>query len=143
MSATSYDLGGHASGLPHAAPIELGWRWAEAFNRRDADALVELADPNIAFYPTRLLGGHGPYVGHDRLRRWVADITQESPLSEQITDVRNGQPGHVVALGRVLAHGEPISPFAMWIELRDSRVVEARAYLSGEAEMERIGRIPT
>ena len=143
MIAASHDQQEHVAALPRVAAIELGRRWADAFNRRDGDALVDLADPGIAFYPTRLLGGHRHYMGHDGLRRWIADIAaMSSPLSELVTDVRHGRPGNLVALGGVFAHGATVGPFCVLISLRAGKVTEARAYLSDEAELQRIGRIP-
>ena len=144
MSAVPPGQAEHADAPGEVAALELGSRWADAVARRHAEALVEVADPNIAFYPTHLFGDHGPYLGHDGLRRWIAgSVAKDFPLSVQVTDVRHGQAGTVVTLGHVLAHGKPVSPFAMVVTLRDDKIAEARAYLSGEAELKRIGRVGT
>jgi hypothetical protein len=129
---------------PEDVALELGWSWARAFNRMDVDALVEVAHPRIVIYPTRLIVQHGPYLGHDGLRRWIAELLAEDfPLSEEVTEVRLGLAGDLVALGRVLAGDEPVSPFSMLVALRDGKVAESRAYLSDAGELGRVGRIPT
>ena len=123
--------------------MEIGRRWVDAISRRDADALVAITDPEIAFYPTTVLRRRDLYRGHDGLRQWIADIaTAHLPITERITDVRLGHAGHVVALGHVIVHGKPTSPLAMLISLRAGKVAEARAYLSDEAQLKRIGRLP-
>ena len=130
-------------GFDPASAIEIGRRWVDAITRRDADALVEITDPDIAFYPTKVLPNRDLYSGHDGLRQWIADIaTTHSPITERITDVRLGQAGQVVALGHFVVHGKPVSPLSMLMSLRADKVAEARAYLSDEAQLKRIGRLP-
>ena len=93
--------------------------------------------------PPRSSADRDLYSGHDGLRQWIADIaTAHSPITERITDVRLGHAGHVVALGHVVVHGKPVSPFSMLMSLRADKVAEARAYLSDEAQLKRIGRLP-
>lgn len=53
---------------------EIGRDFTDAFNRRDADGLVALADPAIEFCPTELVGSRRAYHGHEGLRQWVADL---------------------------------------------------------------------
>ena len=126
-----------------ASAIEIGRRWVDAITRRDADALVEITDPDIAFYPTTILRTRDRYSGHDGLRQWIADTAAaDSPITEQITDVRLAHAGHVVALGHVAVRGKPTSPFSLLMSLRADKVAEARAYLSDEAQLKRIGRLP-
>ena len=131
--------------MQHSPPDgthDVGRRWVEAINRRDAETLVELAAVDVAVYPTRLVGDRGPYRGHDGLRRWIADFAAAGgALIERVDEVRNGQPDELVLLGKVLVGDEPVSPFSMLVSLRAGKVVETRAYLSEEAELRRIGRI--
>jgi ketosteroid isomerase-like protein len=46
---------------------------ADAFNRRDLDAYLALADPGVEFapYTGAITGG---YEGHDGIRRWWEDL---------------------------------------------------------------------
>jgi len=142
MSAEASDQAQPAAAPNDAVAIELGSRWGEAVSRCDVEALVEIADPDIAVYPTHLFGDHGPHLGHDGLHRWIADVSaNDLPLAEHVTQVRYGQAGTVVALGHVLANGKPLSPLAMVITVRGQKIAEVRAYLSGEDELMEIGRI--
>lgn len=129
--------------LDPSRAIEIGRRWVDAITRRDADALMAITDPDIAFYPTKVICNRGLYRGHEGLRQWIADTaTAHLPIIEQITDVRSGHAGHVVALGHVVIRGKPMSPFSLLMSLRAGKVAEARAYLSDEAQLQRIGRLP-
>jgi hypothetical protein len=49
--------------------IEIGQRFIETFNRRDAKALVALADPTINFHPTPLADETHGYRGRKGLWR--------------------------------------------------------------------------
>lgn len=59
-----------------ASPEELGHRFIDAFNRRDANGLVALCHPEIEFNPTILVGERRTYRGHDGLRHWVAQLEE-------------------------------------------------------------------
>jgi hypothetical protein len=54
--------------------LTFGRAWVDAFNSRDADALVALSDPEIDWHPTVLIGSRRTYQGHDGIRRWVEDL---------------------------------------------------------------------
>lgn len=134
------DLPGSQNG--HDPQSDLAQRWVEAINKRDAEALVEIAAPDIALHPTRLLGERGPYLGHDGVRQWMADLVgAEFPVSEQVTGIRGGPDGEIVVLGHVLVGDRPVSPFSIVLSPRDGKIAEARAYLSDEDELKRLGRI--
>ena len=130
--------------LDLATEVELGLRWLDAFNRRDAEALVDIAHPRIAIHPTKLAGDGRPYCGHDGARRWIADESEVAgSLVADVNEVRRGPSGDVYAFGRLLSGDNPVSPFSMLLSVRDGRVVQARAYLSDRPTLERIGRIAT
>ena len=55
--------------------VELVRRAYEAFNRRDADAIVAMMDPEGELYPYAIAEARGAgYHGHEGLRRYVADV---------------------------------------------------------------------
>ncbi len=55
--------------------VELHRRANEAFNRRDMDDFLRLADPDVEFTPfERAVEGLGPYRGHAGIRAWWEDI---------------------------------------------------------------------
>jgi len=70
-------------------------RFAEAINAADADAAVAVADPEIEFLSVLAVGGR-PYVGHDGIRQYFADVA--SAWSRWTVEVHRVQPG---ADGRV------------------------------------------
>ena len=119
-------------------------RFIDAFNRRDAEALVELADPEIAFYPTQLAGANDGYRGHDGLRSWVALVATAGLRHEvRVREVRVLDEHRFLLLSEVWVDGELVSPSAMLTHLNgEEKIVEARAYLSDEQTLADIGIIP-
>src|ERR1700677_4178351 len=85
------------------AACEMGRRWVEAFNRRDADALIACADAEIALHPTLLAGGRRTYRGHEGLRLWLADVAATGLRHTVEADVvRRSSSGELVISGRIL-----------------------------------------
>lgn len=124
------------------AACEMGRRWIEAFNRRDADALIALAGAEIAFHPTPLAGARRTYRGHEGLRLWLADVAATGLRhTVEATVIRRSSSGELVVSGEILHDGEVVSPFSMRFRLRDARFVEAWAYLSDEALLNLLGRL--
>jgi len=122
---------------------ELGRRFIEGFNRRDADALVALVHPELEFLPTVLVGQRAVYHGHDGLRRWVADlVASDAAHKVRVREVREIAPDRYVVLTEVLIGGEVTSPSAMLATTRDGLIVTAKAYLSDEQTLIRVGVLP-
>jgi ketosteroid isomerase-like protein len=116
----------------------------DAFSRRDVPALVALSDPEIVFIPPtgRLAGRADPYVGHEGLRAYMADVARvwEDLRSEPDEYVEVGD--RVVCTGRVYAWGvgRVIDAPAGWVwRLRDGLVVEGRVYETRRAAYEAVG----
>lgn len=127
------------------APAEvIAQQFIDAFNRRDADGLIALADPAIDFRPTLLVGSRRVYRGHDGLRRWVEELRAASiQHTGRIREVRLLDERRFLILSEVLVDGEFVSKSAMLAE-RNPRgeVVEARAYLTDEELLTHIGVVP-
>jgi ketosteroid isomerase-like protein len=105
----------------------------DAFGRRDATAVLALADPDIVFTPPtgRLVGHPEPYRGHDGLRTYLDDVARvwQELRSEPEEFVEGGDV--VVCTGRVYAWGvgRVIDAPAGWVwRLRSGRLVEGRVY---------------
>jgi hypothetical protein len=125
-----------------AAARELVLGWTSAFNRRDADALVALADAEIAYYPTILARGPRVYRGHEGLRAWLADLARaKAHHTVAVADVRVSPGGQLLVFGQIVEDDEPISPFSMLMRARRRLVIEAHVYLSDEAMMQTLGRV--
>jgi ketosteroid isomerase-like protein len=71
--------------------VELLYEANDAFNRRDLDAVLALADSNVEFFPRILeVEGGGPYRGHDGVRSWWESwITIAPDWSGEVEDVRD------------------------------------------------------
>jgi hypothetical protein len=116
--------------------------FVEAFNARDADALVALAHPRIVFRPTALAGHRRVYHGHAGLRRWVADLAA-LPLDVQlqVREIRPQWPDGFLVLSTLGVGGDPIADAAMIAAVRAGKVVEAHGYLSDESTLVKLGLI--
>lgn len=122
---------------------ELGRRFIEGFNRRDADALVALVHPELEFLPTVLVGARAVYRGHEGLRRWVADlVASDAAHKVRVRKVREIAPDRFVVLTEVLIEDEVTAPSAMLATTRDGLIVTAKAYLSDEQTLIRVGVLP-
>lgn len=123
---------------------EIARGFVDAFNRRDVEDLVALADPQIEFHPTPLAGSHDGFHGHAGLREWMARLTA-SDLGHQarVREVRVLDENRFMLLTEVLVEDEVLSPSAMLARLGDSGlIVEARAFLSDEQMLREIGLLP-
>jgi hypothetical protein len=122
----------------------IGQRFIDAFNRRDADALVALADPEIEFHPTSLVGARRTYHGHEGLRSWMAQLcASQAEHQVRVREVRALDESRFVILTEVLLDGELISPSAMLARLDgEGRIVEAQAYLTDEQLLRQVGVVP-
>lgn len=104
---------------------------------------MALADPEIEFQPTSLVGSRGCYRGHDGLRRWVEEL-RASTLGHtvRIHEVRELAADRFVVLTEVLVGGDVLSPSAMLATVNErGAIVEARAYLTDEDMLRHLGRV--
>lgn len=121
----------------------LAQRFIDAFNRRDADGLVALTHPQVEFVPTVLVGQRAVYRGHAGIRRWVADLIASGAAHQvRVRDVRQLAPDRLAVLTEVLIEGEVTTPSAMVATLREGLIVHAKAYLSDEPTLIRVGVLP-
>ena len=116
----------------------------DAFSRRDAGALIALADPDIVFRPPtgRLAGREDPYRGHEGLRAYLADVGRvwQELRSEPDEYIELGD--RVLCTGRVYAWGvgRVVDAPAGWLwRLRDRRLVEGTVYETRRAAYEAAG----
>ena len=116
----------------------------DAFSRRDAGALIALADPDIVLRPPtgRLAGREDPYRGHEGLRAYLADVGRvwQELRSEPDEYIELGD--RVLCTGRVYAWGvgRVVDAPAGWVwRLRDGRLVEGTVYETRRAAYEAAG----
>ena len=119
--------------------VELAHLASDAFNRRDLDAFLALADPDVEAHSRIVeLEGGGPFRGHDGIRSWwkkllavVPDLTHEV---EEVQDVGDVTVARVRQRGRGVESEAPMEQ-TQWIvtKWRDKKAVWWRVLLS-EAE---------
>jgi hypothetical protein len=116
--------------------------FVEAFNDRDADALVSLSHPHIVFRPTALTGRRRVYRGHAGLRRWIADLAA-LPLDVRlhVREIRPQRPDGFLVLSTLHVGGDPVADAATIASLQAGRVAEAHGYLSDESTLVKLGLI--
>jgi ketosteroid isomerase-like protein len=122
-------------------------RWAyEAWNRRDFDRILELADPEIewTFAPSfpRLPGADAVYHGPEGVRRfWDTFIEPWDQLNVEVHELR-GSGDTVVALIRfqAVAHGLEVDQHdAHVFTFRGSRVIRFEAFPDPKEALEAAG----
>jgi ketosteroid isomerase-like protein len=111
----------------------------DAFNRRDIDAFLALADPEVELTPLTVeLEGVTSFRGHDGIRTWWNDLLTVFPdFQTEIDEVRD-LGAVTVARARLRGHGTESDAFferPIWqvVQWRDERAVWWRTFL-GEAE---------
>jgi len=69
--------------------VKLGYRAADAFNRRDLGAFLALQDDDVQGVPLAV-DMEGGYRGHDGIRRWWGDLFDAFPdLTIEVVEVRD------------------------------------------------------
>jgi ketosteroid isomerase-like protein len=119
--------------------VELVYRVHDAFKRRDLDALLALADPDMEYFPRiRELEGGGPYRGHAGIRSWWESILGIAPdfgtEVESVRDIGDITVARVHIRGHGIASGATMEQ-TIWqvAEWRQKKCVRWRTFAS-EAE---------
>ena len=125
--------------------VELVHRVADALNRREIDAALAIADPEIEYSPRLVeLEGGGPYRGHDGIRRWWESWLRTPPdFSAEIEEVRDFG-GATISRTRFRAHGigsgaaieQTLWQYAEW---RQQKCVRWRTFLTEVEALEAAG----
>jgi SnoaL-like domain len=123
--------------------VELYRRGIEAFNERDLEGFLELADPDVVGTSRVLAIEGGSYRGHDGTREWWKDLLGVFPdFTIEIVWVRDAADLTVSEL-RNSAQGEVSAPLeeVVWqvSKWRDRRVVRWQMYESEQDALEAAG----
>ena len=117
--------------------VEAFKRGVEANNRRDLEAALKEADPEIEWHPallTSLEAEATVYRGHDGLREWSQKVDETfSEIHTEVEEIRD-LGDRIVAIGRIRMRGEASgaeteSPIAYLVEFRNGKLIQARSYL--------------
>jgi hypothetical protein len=131
------------SGADQDAFIALARGFVEAFNDRDADALIALAHSRIVFRPTTLVGQRRTYNGHAGLRRWVAEIDATGvDFQVHIREIRSLAPSGFLVLSKLRVGDELITDSAMIASVHQDKIIEAHGHLSDEGMLAHLGLVP-
>ena len=115
--------------------VEIARKVADALNRRDVEAILAYANPEIELHSAIIGGAEGnTYRGHDGVRQWMAESIAT------FAELR----GDVLTIGRVYARGresgvEIDSPMAWLTTFRDGKIVLTRGYLNVREALEAAG----
>ena len=130
----------------HVALIE---RLYDAFNRRDPDAIEEICDKGMEFFPivtAEAVGRDAPYVGPAGLHDYLDDtakVWEELLITPSQVEQRGGR---LLVRGRVYARSRELGirdmPVAWIWEVRDGLVVRGEVFPDVEHAFERFSVAP-
>ena len=115
---------------PH---IQAFLRGVDAINRLDAGTVLALTDEDCIFEPLRSQT-EGAFVGHDGMRRFLADTAETFDLFKvSYTDLRDLGGERLLAIGTIRIRGsesgvESDVTSAAVVELQDGRMLRYRDY---------------
>jgi ketosteroid isomerase-like protein len=125
--------------------IELVRRAFTAFRNRDVEAVLEIVDPGVEFFPpTASIAGHqAPYRGHDGLRQYFQDVARIWEVLEVIPYEYREVGDQVIALGRVYGRGLDgllVDSPTGWIwKVEGGKIVAGRVYTSRQEALDAAG----
>jgi hypothetical protein len=119
---------------------DLVWRWVDAVNRRDVEALLGMADEDIICRPLRIAGVRGIYAGHAGLRQWISILRAEgSDYEVRCDEIRTLGNGLVAAFGVLLHDGCATAPWALVASVHNDKLTHMESYFSVETTLARMG----
>jgi ketosteroid isomerase-like protein len=126
-----------------AADSETARAGIEAYNRGDIEGLIAMAHPDIRMVPMRSLLEGGEYVGHEGVRRFMADTEEDwEDRRIDINEIRD-LPDGVLVLGEYIATGrsgtEVRIPVAWHARFRDGLLIGLKAFSDRETALRELG----
>jgi ketosteroid isomerase-like protein len=140
LEAVESGHGGGGAADSGDAAADVVRRFLDAFTRRDLDALLEAADPEVDLHPLRLTGP-AAYEGHAGIRRWMEEIGPvTSGISFAVDHIRGLGDDRVIAHVRLIAPPDE-TPVTAIFHVRDESIVSARGYFSDEKLLSSVGAL--
>ena len=127
--------------------VEAVQRAVEAYNRRDVEALVADAHPDIEWHPAilqMLSGKETVYRGHEGIRQLVKETDETlAVIRVEISEFRD-LGDRVFAVGRIKTRGKASgvdteAPVGYVADFRDGKFVRVRTYLDPHEALEAAG----
>jgi ketosteroid isomerase-like protein len=127
--------------------VEAFKRLADAYNRRDVEAMLEELDPEVEWHPLLevMLGGEVTvYRGHEGAREGIRELDEAfAELQVEQSEVRDlGE--RVLAIGHLRGRGKESgarteSAIAWMVEFKKAKVIRVREYLDPKQALEAVG----
>ena len=117
--------------------IEKIQRSLEAFNRRDADGMIQMIHPEGEIFPFRAQLEGQPYRGHDGIRKFIEDMSEDWSSFDVKIDEFQELRGRVLAIGHIegvsRSSGVAVGGEAGFLfEFRDGLIIRAVSYSDPE-----------
>jgi hypothetical protein len=124
--------------------VEVHHRAIDAFNRRDLDAFLLVAERNVEFTPLNLELEGGSYSGHDGVRSFWEDYLTVFPdfsvEVEEVRDLGNVTVAHVRLRGHGTGSAVPfVQPIWQVVEWRNEKCVWWHSFRSEAKAIEAAG----
>jgi ketosteroid isomerase-like protein len=125
--------------------VEVAKRANDALNRRDVDALMEIATPDIEFNSAMSGTVEGRSLrGRDGIEALFADIRDTWEEHRMVIEVIRDLGDRVLGLGRLEGRGKASGvsvdvPLAVISDFRDGKVWRTRTYLDHAEALQAVG----
>jgi hypothetical protein len=111
-----------------------------ALNRGDLDGMVAALDPDVELVPLRAALDGSVYRGHEGLRRWMADMTEDwTEFELELDEVRELGSGRLLVQATFRLRGRSgvalDFPAAWLCDMRHGRIGRIRFYADSAAAL--------
>jgi ketosteroid isomerase-like protein len=111
-----------------------------ALNRGDVDGIAAMLDPDVELVPLRAVLDGSIYRGHDGMRRWLADMSEDwTEFELDLDEARELGPGRVLVQATMRLRGRSgvaLDSTAAWVcDMRDGRVSRIRFFADSAAAL--------
>ena len=122
-------------------------RFAEAISDADSEAAIAVADPEIEFLSVLAVGGR-PYVGHDGIRQYFADVSSAwSRWTVEVHRVALGADGRVGismtmhVVGKESGAGFSVRTGHVWT-IRNGKLLSNKPFRDADEALRTVGEPP-
>jgi ketosteroid isomerase-like protein len=128
----------------HADTVQRAY---EAFKAQDADALIEISDPEIEFGGSAAAPDH-LYRGHDGIRKYMDDIDGAfgHEWDAELERVADAGQDKVLLVARIFGPGKGGLPLDLHLahiwELRGGKLYRGKVYVPAEEALRAVGVDP-
>ena len=121
--------------------VETIQKGVSALNRGDVNAVAATLAPDVELVPLRAVLDGSIYRGHEGLRRWLDDMSEDwSEFELTLDEIRELRPGCVLVQAKISLRGRSSgvavdSPGAWLCDMRAAKVARIRFYADQEAAL--------